>query len=220
MPRPRLIISRDVDYDYFSAIEFGSVDDGQPADAWCVLEEQVGLLYEQDRCVGCRVEDFATFDPDLPQFESIWTRPRFDVPQLGLSNVTAGEICVAGLVAYAAKPTLNRRYFDRAVAAGGRDERAEAAKLWRCCLEAGDLMGHYGLGYTLYELEDFRGAYRHLRAYTEVTPSNAWAWSWLGRACIALGEHDEARAALGTAMQLEAEGGEETDAPELLECLS
>ncbi len=77
-------------------------------------------------------------------------------------------------------------------------------------------MAHYGLGYTLYELGDFRGAYRHLRAYTEITPDNAWARSWLGRTCIALGERDEARSALQKAIVLAEEGGDETDAPELL----
>lgn len=220
MPRPRLIISRDVGYDYFSAIEFGSVDDGQPAGAWRVIEEQVGFLFEKDRCIGFRVEGFSAFDPNLAAFEALWAGPRFDVPQLGLRDVAAGDICVAGFVVYADEPTLNRCYFGQAVAAGGEDKHAEAANLWRCCLEAGDAMAHYGLGYALYDLEDFRGAYRHLRAYTEVTPSNAWAWSWLGRACIALGEHDEARTVLETAMKLEAGGGDQTDAPELLERLS
>ena len=35
--RPRLFLSRDVEIDYLSAIEFGSVDDGQPDDAWRVV---------------------------------------------------------------------------------------------------------------------------------------------------------------------------------------
>ena len=99
------------------------------------------------------------------------------------------------------------------MAAGSEDRYEDAVKLWRACLETGDLMAHYGLGYTLYELGDFRGAYRHLRAYTEITPDNGWAQSWLGRTCIALGERDEARSALQKAIALEEEGG---DAPELL----
>lgn len=77
-------------------------------------------------------------------------------------------------------------------------------------------MGHYGLGYALYEVERFRDAYRHLRRYTEIVPTNAWAWCWLGKACAALGELAEARSAYETAVTLERAGGEETDAPELL----
>jgi hypothetical protein len=39
----------------------------------------------------------------------------------------------------------------------------------------------------------------------------------VGRACLELGELDEARNALETAVALEEDGGDETDAPELLE---
>lgn len=67
-----------------------------------------------------------------------------------------------------------------------------------------------------FRLGDFRGAYRHLRAYAEITPRNAWSWCWLGRACIALGELGEARTVLTTALEIETAGGDETDARELL----
>jgi len=134
-------------------------------------------------------------------------------PAARLHQCGAGEVCVSAKAQYADTPTLNRHYFDSAVAAGSEDRYEDAVKLWRACLETGDLMAHYGLGYTLYELGDFRGAYRHLRAYTEITPDNGWAQSWLGRTCIALGERDEARSALQKAIALEEEGG---DAPELL----
>ena len=141
----------------------------------------------------------------------------FDVPQLGLRDASAGEICLAARAFLGDEPTLNKCYFDQAVAAGGAGDHSIAAGAWQLCLESGDPMAHYGLGYTLYELGDFRGAYRHLRAYTEITPNNAWAWCWLGRACLRLGELDEARHALETAIELEDQGAQETDAPELLE---
>jgi Flp pilus assembly protein TadD len=52
----------------------------------------------------------------------------------------------------------------------------------------------YGLGYTLVEAgrpsEDLRRA-----ATPKLTPYNAWAWCWLGRACAELGGRDEARIA-------------------------
>jgi len=129
--RPRLNISRDVDYDYLSALEFGRVVDGQIGDAWRVLEDQVGLLYERERCLGLHVNDFSDLDPEADGFEELWTGPRFDVPQLGLVKASAGEVCVAAKAQYADEPTLNRRYFDFAVAAGSEDRHEDAAELWR-----------------------------------------------------------------------------------------
>lgn len=78
---------------------------------------------------------------------------------------------------------------------------------------------NYGLGYTLHELGRHREAYRHLRAYTEITPSSSWAWCWLGYTCTALGELGEARGAYQRALELEEQGGEETDASEWIERL-
>ena len=95
------------------------------------------------------------------------------------------------------------------VRAGWNDQ---AEPLWRACLESGDSMAHYGLGYTLLALDRPREAYGHLRFYTELSPANAWAWCFLGQACEAIGETAEARAAYARAVEL----GEETDAPERL----
>ena len=114
---------------------------------------------------------------------------------------------------------MNRVFVSAAIAAGAEDELDDAVNHWRACLETGDLMAHYGLGYTLHELGRYREAYRHLRAYTEITPLNAWAWCWLGYTCTALGELGEARAAYQRAVELEEAGGEETDADEWLERL-
>lgn len=92
-------------------------------------------------------------------------------------------------------------------------EGEEAEALWRYCLQSGDLMAHYSLGYTLYELERYREAYCHLRAYTELVPADGWAWCWLGKACEAMGELDEARSTYEKAIHLD---GDETEAPERL----
>ena len=81
-------------------------------------------------------------------------------------------------------------------------------------------MAHYGLGYTLLELGRDREAYPHLRAYAELVPHTAWAWCWLGQACAAMGETAEARRAFERAIALTGEGGDETDAEELLAALS
>lgn len=221
MDRPRLYLSRDAGADWLSATEFGTVDDGQPAEHWLGLSAQVGFLLGSPfgPVIGFRVNDFSELDLDDEDHEPMWTGPRFDVPVLGLRDASAAEICLAAGAYLDGESTANRVYFDAAVAAGSEGELDEALADWRMCLEAGDLMAHYGLGYTLHELGRYRESYRHLRAYTEITPHNAWAWCWLGYTCTALGELGEARSAYGRAVELGAEGGDETDAEEWLERL-
>ena len=97
-----------------------------------------------------------------------------------------------------------------------RTHGEEALDLWRCCLEAGDSMAHFALGYTLYELERFHEAYAHLRHYVELAPYSSWNWCWLGKAAAAIGERAEAERAFTRALELTAAGDAETDAPELL----
>ncbi len=90
---------------------------------------------------------------------------------------------------------------------------------WRCCLEAGDSIAHFALGYTLYELGRYHEAYRHLRYYAQIAPASAWNWCWLGKAAEAIGEVGEARAAYEQACEIEVADGddaEEADAAELL----
>ena len=131
------------------------------------------------------------------------------MPALGLRDSTAGEIVLAARPFLGGRSTVNRVYFNAAMRARGR----EAEEAWRYCLQSGDLMAHYGLGYTLHELGRSREAYRHLRAYTELVPADGWAWSWLGKACEAMGEAAEARSAYARAIALD---GDATDAPRLL----
>jgi tetratricopeptide (TPR) repeat protein len=111
--------------------------------------------------------------------------------------------------------TLNRRLFGEATRAQGH----AAVRMWRDCLQTGDVMAHYGLGYTLYEQGDFRAAYTHCRAYAEIVPSNAWAWCWVGKAAHALGEIADAEDAYGRALKAERAEGDDTEAAELLDAL-
>jgi tetratricopeptide (TPR) repeat protein len=143
----------------------------------------------------------------------IWQEPLFDAPLLGLSSVPAGEVVLASRALVGEEPTLNRQYFN---AAAGEEDPEEALPLWLACLEAGDSMAHFGLGYTLYELGRHQEAYRHLRHYTEIAPHGAWNWSWYGKAAEVVGQKDEAIAAYERAVELEAEGEEETEATERL----
>ena len=221
MERPRLFLSVDTGMDRLSAIEFGSVDDGVPDEHWAGLSEHVGFLMGSPfgPVIGFVVKDFSELDLDDEEHEPMWTGPRFEVPVLGLRDASAAEICLAAAAYLDGEPTMNRVFFSAAIAAGAEDELDDALAHWRACLETGDLMAHYGLGYTLHELGRYREAYRHLRAYTEITPLNAWAWCWLGYTCTALGELGEARAAYQRAVELEEAGGDETDADEWLERL-
>ena len=95
-------------------------------------------------------------------------------------------------------------------------EGEEAIKLWLMCLETGDSMAHHALGYTYFGLRRYVEAYPHLRRYTEIAPGGSWNWCWFGKAAAAIGERGEAERALRHAIQLTAEGGEETAAAEVL----
>ena len=212
-----LYINRDAEGDWLTALPLGRVSDGQPEEnylhvgdafRWC-LDGPAGTV------VGFEVVGLREFESDADEYAELWDGQRFDAPLLALTNATAGEITLAAQGRYRDESTINRVYFDRAVAAEGE----EALEQWRLCLECGDSMAHYGIGYTLLELGRPAEAYGHLRHYAEIVPTNAWAWCWFGKACIAVGDLHEARGALRRAMALEEAGGLETDAPELLESL-
>ncbi len=206
-----LFLSYDEHLDWLTLIEFGRVENAQPSDHWRGVSESFGFVLDgpDGREVGFKILGLSTFDPEDPEVEEIWSGPTFDVPVLGLKDSTAGEIVLAARPFLGGRSTVNRLYFNAAM--GEEGEKAE--ELWRYCLQAGDLMAHYGLGYTLYELERYREAYRHLRAYTELVPADGWARCWLGKACGAMGDFPEARSSYLEAIRLD---GEETDAPALM----
>ncbi len=214
MKRPRLYLSHDAEYDWLIAVAFGAVDDQLSEEERRILSEQ--FCYVLDRSggdpIGFTILDFSEFDIEDRELAEIWQEPRFDAPVLGLTNVSAGEIATAARTYFGGVSSLNRTYFGQATNLTGE----EAVDAWRACLESGDSMAHYALGYTLVELGRHREAYPHLRAYADLVPSTAWAWCWLGKACTGMGELVEARRAFERALALEAEGADETDAEELL----
>ena len=206
---PVLYINRDLELDWLIALEFGRVLDGQSDDEYLPVSEDFAFCLDapDGDVVGFTVSDLTSFDPEpLPE---LWNGLFFDAPLFGLRNVPAGAVTLAVQARLMDEPTTNRIIFGEAVSAEGE----HAVALWRQCLECGDSMGHYGLGYTLLDLGRAREAYGHLRAYVEASPANAWAWCWLGRAHEALGELTDARAAYRRAVELDEE---ETDAPDLL----
>jgi tetratricopeptide (TPR) repeat protein len=212
-----LYLNHDVDLGWLIAMPYGEVADEALADEIQVSDAFRYVSRTADGgIVGFVVRPFASFDPEAPNVGRIWREPLFDAPQLGLWKASAGEICLAAKPFFAERSSVNRDFFDRATASKTREE---AAGWWRLCLQAGDAMAHYGLGYTLLDLGETRAAYRHLRAYTEVAPLSAWAWCYRGKAAQAIGDTDDARASYRRAIALEGEGGEATDAPSLLEAL-
>jgi tetratricopeptide (TPR) repeat protein len=202
--------------DWLIALEFGRVDDAQPPENWRGVTEHFGYLYDSPdgRCVGFKVLEYSAFDPEADEAHEIWNGPRFDSPLLGLRDVTAGEIIVAARSLIGDASTINREYFEAAI--DEQDDPDKALPLWLACLQAGDSMAHFALGYTLYDLGRFHDAYRHLRHYTEIAPCYSWNWRWFGRAAEAMGELDEARRAYERAIALEDDGQDETDARDLL----
>jgi tetratricopeptide (TPR) repeat protein len=218
-PRPagvtdtRLYLNHLPEYDWLIALEFGRVDDGQPKAQWRGVTDHVGFLLDapDGREVGFKITELAVFDDETRDVDEVWDGPRFHVPQLGLGAATVGEIVLASRALFGDEPTINRVYFSAGVAADGEAALAD----WLDCLEAGDCMAHFALGYTLYDLGRHREAYRHLRYYAELAPAGAWNWCWYGKAAEAIGEFGEAQTAYRRAIALEPDD-DPTDAADLL----
>ena len=212
--RPRLYLNKVEPGDQLFAFEFGEVQDGRRPDDWHVVSESFSYLHDgaTGPVLGFAVRELAEIDPYDSELEEIWGEPFFDVPLLGLAGVSAGEIVLAAKAYFDGEETVNQAFFSVAT-----HETGEAALVhWRNCLQAGDSMAHFALGYTHFELGHFRDAYRHLRYYLEISPAEPWNWCWFGKAAAAVGEIGEARFAFEHAIELSEAGWDETDAPELL----
>jgi len=212
-----LYLSHDAECDWLTAVEFGRVDDGQPAENWRPISETFAFLLERSGGpeIGFRFNQFSLLDVAQPDGSEIWAGPRFDVPVLAMRGASAGEIAATSRSFFAGQSSLNRQLFSAAVNAG--DE--EALRMWRGCIQAGDAMAHYGLGYTLFTLGRFDEAERHLRYYAAIAPADSWTWCWIGKTAQAVGDLTGARAAYVRALELEAAGSAETDARDLVEHL-
>jgi tetratricopeptide (TPR) repeat protein len=212
----RLYLNSLPDYDWLIALEFGRVDDGQPTENWRAVSDNIGILLDAPggREVGFKIVNLSGFDDEARDLDEVWNGPRFHVPQLGLSDATIGETVLAARALFGTEQTINRVYFSAGVNATGEAALAD----WLDCLEAGDCMAHFALGYTLYDLGRHREAYRHLRYYAELAPGGAWNWCWYGKAAEAIGEDGEAQTAYRRAIELEPDD-DPTDAADLLHAL-
>lgn len=206
-------------WDNVEVLAFGTVCDDIGADRYeGLVPDRVALVFdeEHEEVIGFVVNGWSELE-DLEQEETEhwWDGPRFDVPALGLPAASVGEILVAIRGRFAdGEPTADALHFHQALASESPDE---ALPHWQLALEAGDMKAHYGLGYTLHDLGEHHRAYGHLRRYTELAPANAWAWSWYGQACEAVGLPGEARLAYARAIAIDPE---ETDADEHLDALT
>lgn len=215
--RPRLFISYIPDRDHFVALEYGRSPEGQLPGTWQNVGESAAFLHDGPGgpIVGFGLDEFSVADLDAPGYAPLWNGPRFTAPLVGLAEASAGEIVLAARTFLAGRPTLNRRIFDAAVDAQSEDRHVSLGR-WLDCLESGDAMAHFAVGYSLYELGSLHEAYRHLRHYAEIAPGTAWNWRWYGRAAEAIGETGEAVRAYERAVDL---GDEDTDADSLLRAL-
>lgn len=215
-------VSYNADRDLLYVLRPDIVIDGPPREA---LEEPLdGLYLLRDRAdgvvVGVVVEEAFAWDVLGNAGDEPWLMDRdfasFSVPTLGLRAAPLGDVVLAAQTTLTGS-TPDVLFFDMAVEASAADEWPAAERLWRCCLAAGELKAHYGLGCTLLELGREREALGHLVTYTELTPTLAWAWAYRGRAAWHLGDDAEARACFERAIALEDdEDGPETDAAEYL----
>lgn len=215
---PTLRISYDSSRDFLWALVPGAVIDGQRDDE---TEELLDGLYlwrdgPDGALKGFGVSEAFEWDV-LGQTEPfVWGADglRFDVPTLAVRNATIGEIVLAAQQSLDSS-TPDVVLFHQAVQTGESGDWEQAASLWRLCLAAGEMKAHFGLGYSLVELDRPREAYGHLAMYTEITPRLAWAWVWRGRAAMDMGELDDARVCFEQAVEVDDD--EETDALEWLE---
>jgi hypothetical protein len=215
-PTP-LHVSVNMTDDWLEAIEFGAVVDGRPASQLIELTDDVRFVLRSARgpIAGFTVHKLSELDVD-DLGEAAFGDPRFNVPLLGLDEASIGEVILAARARFEVS-TADVCFFMLALACAEEEGDLEAAAgHWLSCVESGDMRGHFGLGYTLYDLGRHREAYSHLRRYTELAPHNSWAWLWLGRAAEAVGEVDEAMQAYRRAIRREREGSFRTDAPERL----
>ena len=220
LPRPTrqpLHLSVNVSEDWLEAIEFGAVVDGRPTSHLIEVGPEARFVLRTPRgpISGFTVHGYQSLDVDSLG-DVAFGAPRFRVPVLGLDAASVGEVILAARGRFEVS-TADVCFFSLALACAEEEGDLEAAAgHWLSCVEAGDMRGMFGLGYTLFDLERFFEAYSHLRRYTELAPHNSWAWLWLGRTCEAMGELGEAASAYRAAVRREREGSFRTDASERL----
>jgi tetratricopeptide (TPR) repeat protein len=183
-----------------------------------IEDERIAFVVDENgRPIAAAVTQPFALDPlEIP---GIWDEPRFVIPTLGPEELSIGEMLLLVHARYRPdEPTNDALHFQAGIEAQD-DDRDTAITMFKLAVEAGDMKGHYSLGYVMLNHGMAREAAEHLKIYTRLTPYNAWAWCWLGKAQAALGETAAARSSYQRALEVEDASGFETDAAELLERL-
>ncbi|MGC9221903.1 MAG: ADP-ribosylglycohydrolase family protein [Solirubrobacteraceae bacterium] len=168
------------------------------------------LDLNSEKCVGFTMQNFSSFDFEAPANAAVWRGPRFDVPPLGIEQGTVGLIAATARLVIGSLRTPDRVLFDQAVAAGKGEK---ALLLWQACLEEGNELARYALGYTLLALGRPLEAREQLKHYSSIVRRNAWAWCYLGQACEQLEDWEQAEYSYRQSITATQAGALETDAP-------
>lgn len=210
-------VSYDADRDFLHVCEFGAVAEERMADQCVAIGEQLRffLRHRGGPVIGFGVGELATLDVDATE-PCLWGDPRFRVPTLGLKDASIGEIVLRARTVFAGRSTA-----DVSAEARGRaaSDPAEAEQSFRDALDAGNLSAHLWIASALSAQGRYGDAYDHARIFAELAPRNSWAWAWVGRVCVELGEPGEARSALRRAVRLERQGSYTTPARQVLKSL-
>ncbi|MGO9753824.1 MAG: ADP-ribosylglycohydrolase family protein [Solirubrobacteraceae bacterium] len=211
-------VSNVPDRDVLYVLERGYVDDGLERERKLEICEHVSLILDLDRrrCVGFIFGKLSDFDFEAPASSVVWSGPRFDVPALGVEQGTVGLVAATARLVLGELRTPDRVLFDAAVRT---EDSIEALTLWEACLDEGNELARYALGYTLLALGRAREAHEQLKRYSSRVRRNAWAWCYLGQACEQLEDSEGAEYAYRQALESTDAGSFDTDADERLAAL-
>lgn len=72
-----LFLSYDEPLDWLTLIEFGTVENAQPADHWSGVSDSFGYLLRSPDGpeIGFKILGFSEFDPEDPEVAEIWEGP-------------------------------------------------------------------------------------------------------------------------------------------------
>jgi len=210
-------VSFDADRDTLHVCEFGTVAEERMEDQCLAIGDHLKLFlrHRGGAVIGFGIDALAEIDVDDAE-PDLWGDPCFRVPTLGLTRGSVGEIALRARTAFAGRSTAD-------VVAQARGRAAQAPALaelaYRDALDAGNLRAHLWIASSLAAQGRYADAYDHARIFAELAPRNSWAWAWVGRVCVELGEVREARIALRRAVTLERQGSYATPARRVLQSL-
>lgn len=213
-----LFVSHVPERDALYVLERGYVDDGLEEERKVEICENVWLALdlEGEECVGFILGPLSEFDFEAPENAAVWTGPRFDVPALGVEHGTVGLVAATARLVLGDLRTPDRVLFEAAVRA---EDPNEALALWEACLEEGNELARYAVGYTLLTLGRPQEAHEQLKRYSALVRRNAWAWCYLGQTCEQLDDFEGAEYAYRQALGATAAGSFETEAADFLAAL-